>query len=103
MVVGCDKGKLESRLRLDWIEKSFPDQMKTLASFRQQGAIESFKSSLALYFTIVIWLAVRNMDWGLIGADSKRLIHQTQVPIVQETMKVRINTVAMDSRGISGI
>lgn len=46
----------------DWIEKSLPDQMKNLALFKQQGTIESFKSSLALYFIIVIGFSIRNLD-----------------------------------------
>lgn len=56
--------------------------MKNLALFRQQGAIERFKPSLAFYITIVIWLAITNIDWRFIGADSKGTIHQIQVPIV---------------------
>lgn len=43
------------------------------------------------------------MDWRLIGADSKGLIHQIWVPEIQKTTKVRINTVTVDSRVISGI
>lgn len=46
----------------DWIEKSLPDQMKNLALFKQQGTIKSFKSSLALYFIIVIGFSIRNLD-----------------------------------------
>ena len=77
--------------------------MKNLASYRQQGAIERRKPSLTLYITTVIWLARANMDCRFIGADSKGSIHQIKVPIVQETMKIRINTVAVDCRIISGI
>lgn len=61
----------------DWIEKSLPDQMKNLALFKQQGTIESFKSTLALYFIIVIGFSIRNLDQKLMGADSKGPIHQT--------------------------
>ena len=44
--------------------------MKNLTLYRQQGAIESFKSSLALYFIIVIWFFIRNLDGKLIEAVS---------------------------------
>lgn len=96
-----DEVGLENGLILAWEKSSY--QMRMLTLFRQQGDIECFKPWLALYIAIVIWLAIRYMNWRLIGADSKRPIHQIWVPVVLEAMKVRINTMAVDFRVISGI
>ena len=77
--------------------------MKNLALYRQQGATESIKSLLALCFIIVIWFFIRNLDWKLIEAVYKGPIHQTWAPVVQEAVKVRINTVAMDLKAFQSL